>query len=884
MPLHPGSRVGAYEVLGSLGEGGMGEVYRAKDSALKREVALKVLPAAVAADPDRLARFQREAEVLASLNHPHIAQIYGFESGALVMELVEGPTLADRIAQGAIPVDEALPIAAQIAEALEAAHEQGIVHRDLKPANIKVRPDGTVKVLDFGLAKAMDTADSKSTLHATMTSPAMTAMGVILGTASYMAPEQAKGKPVDKRADIWAFGCVLYEMLSGQPPFTGETITDVIAAAVTKEPDWQALPPATPSWLRRLLVRCLQKDPKKRLRDIGEARLELIGDGRDVEPGPAPAAATPARSGLVVLLGAAFLIVSLALAAVLMMKPASAPAAPVRLTITFPQGSDLQKGQPLPSLAFSPDGRTIVYTAIGPEGVQLWLRDLNQFAPTPIAGTADARQAFFSPDGKWIGFITLTAIKKVPITLGTPSLVHQFAGNTFGATWTEGGEIVFVTRIGNKALWRVPADGGDPVQVATGDFSFPDALPGGKAVVVTVDNPAADRTSGDLTIAAVDLASGQVTKLFDGGTFARYVPTGHLVYLRNNSLMAAPFDVATLTVGEARVPVVPGVFMDPAVPSGNFAVSAAGALAYAPGDAAEFERTLVTLPPVDARAGPAPLLPARRYYAEPRVSPDGRRIAVVERAWKERLWVIDVERQTFARLTSGAFTLETYPVWSPDGRRLAFAGQEPGDKDGGRGLFVAAIDGSSEAPLLRSATAVPTSWTPDGRALVFSDRRSGSNTDLMMVAVDGTHDVRPLLTTSFNELAGVVSPDGRWIAYQSNRSGRVQVHLSAFPSMQGAAQVSTDGGGSPVWSKDGRRLYYRQVRDVNVVEMTGAGTFSAPKVVARVPNVMPTGFIDTMPDGRLLAIDGHNIGATPELHLILNWFDELRQKVAAGAR
>ncbi len=890
MSLSTGTRIGAYQVIAKLGEGGMGEVYRAKDSKLKREVALKVLPADVANDRERMARFQREAEVLASLNHPHIAQIYGIEDNALVMELVEGEDLAERLKRGAIPLDEALPIAKQIAEALEAAHEQGIIHRDLKPANIKVRPDGTVKVLDFGLAKALDRsegddlgrrpADAEASALQTITSPAMTMRGMILGTAAYMAPEQAKGKVVDKRADIWAFGVVLFEMLSGTRAFKGDDVTDIITAVMRDTPDWSALPPATPPAIRTLLELCLLKDPRQRLRDIGDTRLFF----NDHAPAQTAGAAADSRSKWVPALVGGLALALIGLAASLYGGRSSAEAAPLHLSMTFEPGSLPQKGQPMPSLALSPDGRTLVYTAGGgPEGTQLWLRHLNNVSAIPIPGTGGAqltntdiaRQVFFSPDGKWIGFVVGgNVIKKMPITLGPATTICEVFDGVRGATWTDRNEIVYATSSGSLGLWRVADSGGTPARVAGGIFYAPDALPGGTAVVVTTGNDSVKRSTGDLTVAAVTLATGAVTKLFDGGTFARYVPTGHVVFARDGALMAAPFDAASLVVGDARTKVVDDLWMDPGVASSNYALSSSGTLIYAAGSPAEFQRTIVAL---DGGRS-TPLVKERRYYAETLISPAGDRIAAVERALDDRIWIIDVARETFTPLTSGKVGLESDPVWAPSGREVVFDATVLG---GTSGLYVAPVDGSQTETLVHASNngPVPTAWTRDGRQVVFTERNAATGLDLMVLSRDQGNTVRPLLQTPFDEAQGVFSRDGALIAFQSGRSGRSEIYVAPFPSMQGTAQVSIDGGMYPVWAKDRQRLYFRNRGQVMAVDLA-AGVTDAPRPVpvARFVPTYPTAFIDPMPDGRFLALEGPNAAALTELRVIVNWFVELREK------
>ena len=867
MPLTEGTRIGPYQIVGLVGAGGMGEVYKARDTILNRDVALKVLPESLAGDAERLSRFRREARVLASLNHPNIAHIHGFEEStstdsgqasahALVMELVDGPTLADRIAAGPISVSETLPIARQIAEALESAHEQGIVHRDLKPANVKVRDDGTVKVLDFGIAKAVDAGVEAASTgpHSPEPPQTLTMAGAIPGTAAYMSPEQAKGKAVDRRTDIWAFGAVVFEMLTGERVFGGDSTSETLVAVLTRDVDWAKLPHDTPLRLRRLLTRCLDRDVKTRLRDIGEARIEIAAI--TAAPTGAVVGAFPLEAGgarvsrAVLWLSGALVIVSAGLA-VSLLSPQRAPAAPVRLSVTFPERSPLQLGQSQPSLAFSPDGRTIVYTAVGPEGTQLWLRDLNAFAPQPIGGTSGGRLAFFSPDGRWIGFMANGSIKKMPVTLGPPVLVCSYAGVAMGATWTSNDEIVFATRATAKGLWKVPSAGGDPVAVADAGVWYPDALPGGRAVVVTMLNNTAEISTGDLAIAAVSLADGKITKLFDGGTYVRFSPTGHLIYLRNNALMGAPFDAATLAVGKSRAVVIDPVFMDPALVSGNFAVSAAGAVAYAPGDATDFKRTIVSV----TASGVTPLINERRAYRGPRVSADGRRLAVIEQAWRDRIWIVDIDRQTFVRLASGRYASESAPVWSPDGRRVAF---RVVTYDSAINIFVAPSDGSGAEQRLLSGfgEVTPESWTADGRSLLFSQHHADGRSDIMMLNVDGEPQVRPVLKTSFSESAAAISPDGRWLAYQSDRSNRSEVYVTAFPSMSPTVQVSTGGGATPVWSRDGRRWVG-----------LGGGRF-----------------YDVTRDGQRFVVIkdvllNENDPAAPRLIVVVHWIDEVKSRL-----
>ena len=641
--LIPGARLGPYEIAAQIGEGGMGEVYRATDTKLKRDVAVKVLPLALASDPERLARFQREAEVLASLNHPNIAQIHGLEDAdgvkALVMELVEGPTLADRIVQGAIPVDEALPIAKQMAEALEAAHEQGIIHRDLKPANIKVRPDGTVKVLDFGLAKALEPTGAMSpgmSQAPTITTPAMTQAGMILGTAAYMSPEQARGKPVDKRADIWAFGAVLYEMLTGKRAFEEEEISDVFVAVLSKEPDWTALTPhATVSFV---LHRCLEKDPRRRLRDIGEARLALEGAFETGAPQVTESMATPQPAAWQrALMPATALIIGgvVAGAAVWLVTSPAAPTL-VRTEVTTSGDAALRIDGIQRNLAITRDGSRIVYRGQG----QLLVRALDQLEPTALTGLDDVRGPFVSPDGEWVGFIDRLSLKKVAITGGPPVTLTEMGGGLRGASWGEDGTIIYGTNQPGTGLQRVSAAGGDPAVLTTPDAErgesrhfWPEILPGGVGVLFTVIH---GTETESMELAVLDLVTMEHRILLAGGSQAQYAATGHLVYGAEGTLRAVPFDLAQLEVTGDPVPVLEGVMTAP-TSAVEFSLSANGSLLYVAGDSeGTVSRTLVW---VDRQGREEPLAAPPRSYVNPRLSPDGTRVVLDVRDQEDDIWI-----------------------------------------------------------------------------------------------------------------------------------------------------------------------------------------------------------------------------------------------------
>jgi len=884
MSLPSGTRFNAYEIVDPIGAGGMGEVYRARDTKLGRDVAIKVLPEQFASDRDRVARFEREARTLASLNHPHIAQIYGLEQSgntvALVMELVDGEDLSQRIARGALPLDDALGIARQIADALDAAHGQGIVHRDLKPANVKVRDDGTVKVLDFGLAKPVEGPAASS--GATITSPAMSMPGVILGTAAYMAPEQAKGRPVDKRADIWAFGCVLYEMVTGRRAFAGEDISETIASILRSEPDWSGVPAS----IKPLLVSCLQKDPRQRLRDIGDAALLLDGAPAVVTPVTPPSTSTWTKAL------AAASIVALLISGVMLWRARATTSAGhppvVRSTLRFPRGGSMQLGANQPSLAISPDGKTIVYTALGPEGSMLWTYSLDAFEPKPLAGTGGGtggsapRNVFFSPDGRQIAFFHSNQLKRMPVAGGTVTVVCDATFN-YGGTWTDRDEIVFVAAgPGLKAssgVWRVPAAGGERRLAADVFVSYPNALPGGRVIIATTDNPSA-RTTSELHIVSLDIDTGDVRPLIAGGTYPRYSATGHVLFLRNGALMATAIDVAARTASDQSQIVVQDVFMNPSMASGNFAVSAAGTLAYAPGTATDFNRQLVL---IDAKGVRTPVSDDRRYFEWPQASPDGQRIAVSIPGWRDSTWLIDRGRGSLTELTTGD-AQGVSPVWTPDGRRITLSSWDGNATN----LQWIAADGSGGLERLSTSRFLqrPNAWTHDGKTLIYEHRTSEGGDDLWTLELDGRKE-KPLIATRFNESSAVLSPSGTWMAFVSDQSGRVEVYLTRFPSVEGRIQVSTEEGRNPAWSPDGRRLYYRR-RDGTIMAVeVGAGSppaLSRPVEVVRLPPAPPTrGHFDVMPDGRFLLVDDESVGAiTQDLRIVVNWFDELQQKMSGG--
>jgi Tol biopolymer transport system component len=834
MALSAGTRFGSFEIVSPLGAGGMGEVYRARDTRLNRGVALKVLPELVSFDPDRISRFKREAQLLAALSHPGIASIHGIEEAdgvhALVLELVEGPTLAERIERGAIPLEEALPIARQIAEALEAAHEIGIIHRDLKPANIKVTDEGVVKVLDFGLAKALDGDQTKSAVDVSQspTLTAATAMGVILGTAAYMAPEQARGKTVDRRADIWAFGCVLYEMLTARRAFEGDSVTDTMAAILRGEPDWTALPAFTPRVIRRLLQRCLAKDRRDRLQAIGDARLEIkeaMTAGDEVVAAAAVAPQLSSSRRLLPLVAAAAAAAVLAGAAVWMLKP-TAPVAQPRVTRSLlglhpfdrrpGAGTFGETRRPdRTAIALSPDGRTLVIRAATREGQQLFVRPLDQLDATPLAGTEQAENPFFSSDGAWVAFRRGGELKKVAIGGGVASTITRVPGlggapPISGATW-EGNTIVFATAEG---IWQVDARGGESQQLTAPSGNeyrrtLPHLLPGGRALLYTRTLTAYRWNNAQIVVRVLDTGAEKV--LIENGADARYASSGHVVFLRAGMLMAAPFDVATLELTGSPIELVNGVMQ--AVNTGNraddsgagqVAMAADGTLVYATGGPVPpFMGELVW---IDRTGKVEAIELPDRPYATPRIAPDGRRIAVSIGPDSERkVWVHDLQRGGLSAVTS-ADDFAFFNIWSPDGQRLTFAAET-------RHIGLRSADGAGVAERLHTSEtdAAPSSWSTDGRLLAFVEGHPETAADIWIQDLsDPKQPRRPFLQTAANETYPEFSPDGRWLAYTSNQSGTEEVYVQPYPGPGPRVQVSTNGGRSPAWGRGGAEIYYWQ--------------------------------------------------------------------------
>jgi len=831
-----------------------------------------------------LARFQREARMLAALNHSNIATIYDLEHSNgvhfLIMELVPGETLAERVKGGPVPVEEALKIAVQIAEALEAAHEKNIIHRDLKPANVKVTPEGKVKVLDFGLAKAFEGDTTSEAINNSPTlSMAATMHGVILGTAAYMSPEQARGKAVDRRTDIWAFGCVLYELLTGKQAFQGETATDIIAKILTGEPDWKALPPTIPAQVHELLRRCLQKDKSLRLRDAGDARIEL----QEALSAPAVAEhATVVYRGLTgwrlpVLMGLTALLAA-AVAGLVGSNLKPAPSAKVvsRTMINLPPGDQLA-AYDYPSVAISPDGTLLAYVAKHAGTRQIYLRALDSLEAKPLAGTEGASTPFFSPDGQSLGFVAGGYLKRISVNGGV-ALTLGNAPVPGGATWGASGRIIFVPSTAS-ILEQIPDGGGTP-QVLThfaqgeGGQLWPELLPGEKALLfVSAEGVARPR------IVARSLSSGERHDLALSGTAPHYATSGHLIYAQGGTLMAAPFDQQQLQITGGPVPVVEGVMQIGFGGGVQYALSRTGSLVYVPGATPAAERLVWV-----SRNGTEQALAAPPHgYITPRISPDGRRAAMtIAEQDNNNVWLYDFGRDTLTRLTFGGGVNQT-PAWTPDGKRIAFTS----NKEGPLNVFWQPADGSGGMERLTTSgyTEVPRSFSPDGQSLAFIDLGAATGYDISVLRLSD-RKVQPFLQTPTNESVPSFSPDGHWLAYISDESGRFEVYVQPYPGPGGKYQVSTEGGTEPVWNPNGKELFYRSGDKMMAAEISTQPGFSVgkPKMLFQGPYV-PTPFTfpnyDVSPDGQrfLMIKQSEQSASLTQIVVVQNWFEELKRRV-----
>ena len=885
MPLAAGSRLGSFEIITPIGAGGMGEVYRAYDSKLKRDVAIKILPEAFASEPDRISRFEREAELLASLNHSNIATVHDFQQDGerhfLVMELVEGDTLADRLARGALAIDEALEIASQIAEALEAAHQKGIIHRDLKPANIKVATDGKVKVLDFGLAKIFEAGIPSRDASNSPTVLGGTAGGVVLGTAGYMSPEQARGAAVDKRTDIWALGCVIYEMLTGKPAFASENLSDAIAAVLRGEPDWQRLPDETPPRIRVLLGRCLRKDPRQRVHDAADVRIELddaAADAGGVALGSRPFTARRLAPIALALLGGAVIASTLWWIRV---RTSSETPSPIHLSLTsVSRTSSSLYLNANHQLAISPDGRHIVYVANRSGKRQLFLRSLGESDARPIDGTDDARTAFFSRDGKWIAFGNGQELQKVAVSGGSPITICKLSSTGFyGGDWGADNTIVFVPDF-NGGLWSVSSNGGSPQQLLKTDpehdavsYADPDILPNGKDVLFTLASGHAV-TSDDQNIAVLSAGTHEPRILIRGGSNARYLPTGHIVYVRGGALLSIEFDASTLTLTGTPVSVMERLGRTWSGDA-DYAISDNGTLVYEPDSGIKSGRIFAM---VDRKGHVQPIT-ARGNYGEFSILPNGRSLATRVFAINDDIWVYDIATGTPLRLTFEPLD-EIFPQWTPDGTRIAF-----GTRTGK--IFWKSSDGSGQREELSHGEypRYPDSFSPHGESMAFVEIHPTRRRDIWLMPLDGDRRARPLLATDADEWGARFSPDGRWLAYVSNETGRDEIFIRRIDSTGGRKRLSSEGGAGPVWARNGRELFFMRGDQLAVVALDAQGDpIGRDRVLLTVPRFEDLQFdpglpdYDVMPDGEHFVFELDPQPSSATYNVVLNWFEELKKK------
>jgi serine/threonine-protein kinase len=858
-----------------------------------------------------MARFSREAQVLASLNHPNIASIHGFEEAegqrALVMELVDGETIADRLKKGPIPVEEALRIGKQVAEALEEAHDRGIIHRDLKPANAKITSNGVVKLLDFGLAKALEgdpgSASSPEISQSPTFSAAATAAGMILGTAGYMSPEQARGQKVDRRSDIWSFGIFLYEMLSGRPVFSGGTVSDVLASVLKTEVAWEALPDDTPPSVRRLLQRCLDRDPKKRLQSIGEARIlidESLAGATIQRSAPAVAVSPPRRSLVSLVPWALFVAAAFVAGFFAVGSRGGREELPLRLSVELGE-------RPLylglgSSAVLSPDGSHLAYVAGDDNSRELSVRALDQVEGTKIvsgSGTGAAPyHPFFSPDGAWLGYVTSSELRKVPVTGGTPLTLCK-VDRSRGASWGPDDSIVFAPNPSGP-LFRVSAAGGEPQALTTLDegkkeatHRWPQFLPGGDAILFTSHTQSSGGFDG-ANLEVLVLATGERHIVQRGGSYGRYLPSGHLVYVNQGALFAVPFDLGKLEVAGSPAPMVQNVSWSEAHGGVQFSFSDTGRLAYVTG-----ENTLPLYPIVwaDRDGGTNSLWTEAGSYANPRLSPDGKRLALtVLREGNWDIWVYDIERGVSTRLTFEEST-DTEQVWSPDGEFLIFSS----NREGSENLYRKRADGSGDIERLTDAQGShwAGSWSADGRSVAFMATDQGF--DLWVLPLEGERKPEVFLKTPFGEADPSFSPDGRWIAYDSNESARSEVYVRPYPPGGGKWQVSDGGGAFPRWSRDGRRLYYRTDEGLMVASVETSGdTFRAGKPSAALRGAFRGGIAginlagntfadyDVAGNGeRFVMFPSEGVAgglSHPHVTLVTHWFDELDRTLSVGGK
>jgi Tol biopolymer transport system component len=910
MAILPGRRLGPYEILSAIGAGGMGEVYRARDTRLDRVVAIKVLPTHLADRSELRERFDREAKTVASLNHPHICTLHdiGHQDGIdyLVMEYLEGETLAQRLLKGPLPLEQALRYAIEISDALDKAHRKGVTHRDLKPGNIMLTKTGT-KLLDFGLAKLKQVAAPENVPLSDLptANEPLTAQGTILGTLQYMAPEQLEGREVDARTDIFAFGAVVYEMATGKRAFEGKSQASLIAAILEREPPaMSSLQPMTPPALDRIVKKCLRKDRDDRwqiARDITDELKWIAESGSHARLSVPTAAARGfhefGRRQLILGSGASLLGAVVGGIAVWNLKSAPAPSPqPVsRFTIALPPGQQLADVDTSLAVALSPDGTQLVYAARQGIAQQLYLRAMDRLEARPIPGTDDAFNPFFSPDGQWVGFFARGKLMKISVNGGAAQTLAE-AVEPRGASWSSQGMISFGLTV-NSTLLQVPDSGGTPQPLTAlekGEVShrWPEFLPGGKALLFAAGANGLNFTGAQVAVQSVGTSGRR--RLNQVGTHPRYSPSGHLVYGQGGSLMAVPFDPRQLAVSGTAVPVVDGILQSPINGTAQYSFSDAGSLVYVPGGFQSAQRRLVW---VGRNGAEQPIGAPPRAYLNPRVSPDGQRAAVtIEEQQDDQIWLYDLSRDTLTRLTFEG-TLNNPAVWTPDGKRIAFSS----NKDGSQNIFLQSADGSGDRERLSVAeyTQIPMSWSPDGQVLAFFEVNPSTGYDLWILQMSGAPaptgqvwKAHPFLRTPFNESVPRFSHDGRWLAYISNESGRYEVYVQPYPGPGGKWQISTEGGTEPVWNPNGRELFYRSGNKILAVDIITQPGFSVgkPRMLFEgpyQPAPLTAPNYDVSPDGQrfLMLKPVESAEAAPtQINVVLNWFEELKQKVPTGKK
>jgi eukaryotic-like serine/threonine-protein kinase len=873
-PLQVGAQLGPYRIEGLLGVGGMGRVYKARDTRLGRSVAIKVASARFSE------RFQREARAISALNHPNICTLYDVGPNYLVMELVEGATLADRIKQGPIPIEEALAVARQIADGLAAAHDQGLVHRDLKPANIKIKPDGTVKVLDFGLAKTSHAAPQPEAC-ATVT---LTEAGTIVGTPAYMAPEQARGEEVDKRADIWGFGVVLYEMLTRRRLFQGENTTEILGSVIKEQPDWNRAPAQT----RPVLRRCLEKDPKRRLRDIGDAMAWLETEGGPDSPVPAKARPIWWIAATTVLLAAAVLVY--------FRKPPPEAQVVSRFSYLLPEGQNFSRaGRHV--LAISPDGTKLTYVA----NKQLYLHEMDQLDAQPVGGTnEDPMEPVFSPDGQWLAyFVPATeggapnrpwVLKKIALSGGAPVTLGQLPAAPWGATWRNSVIAFGINTDSFTGIQTMSDSGGASETLVSLDprkerATQPRLLADGKHILFVSVPTGYSPREGQIVVQTLNGKDRRI--LIDGGSDPRVLPGGQLVYFHRETLLAVPFDIGRLVVTGGPVPLIEGVAETNATWTGQFTVSGEGTLAFRQGPV----RARSVLTWVDRQGHEDRIAAQPRVYMYPRLSPDGGRIAVSSLDEENDVWVFDLVKDILTRLTFGP-TFETHPIWTPDGKYVLFDNSGPSPPGAGnRGDIIRkAADGTgaTEALTEHMQGGYPLSFSPDGKSLVFRQEAGAVGLFLLPLAPKG----EPHMLIAAGENAEI-SPDGRWIAYDANESGRLEVYVRPFPAVDtGRWQISAEGGTRPMWARSGHELFFltagNRMMAVPVQAGPSAFTYAKPQPLFDARGYSFTGVgrtFDISADGKrflmIKDVPSGNAAARPSIIVVSHWFDEVKARMLA---